>query len=275
MDTSYRRVQAPALAMTPYTFELDSFHGPLEVLLALVQRREVDVYRIQLLEILKQYSKARAERPRMEVDLSAEMLALSATLLLIKCRALLAHTPEEDILDSFLLPSAELLENLVNYCHFKAISEQLAAREAQAQIHFTRPPQALPPPPERPALEPVPAEELHVIFRQLVAKAATERQKIQDETWRLPDVIRDLSQRLQTDQRIPLMNLIPPASSRGAIIVLFLALLELLKRGQARVERESSSTSPIYWLTHQQHETSNRSSYRRGRPTEELSQANN
>jgi segregation and condensation protein A len=202
------------------------------------------------------------------------MLALSATLLLIKCRALLAQAPDEDILDSFLLPSAELLENLVNYCHFKAISEQLALRESQAQVHFTRPAQSLPPPLERPALEPVPAEELHIIFRQLVAKASVERKKIHDETWRLPDVIRDLSARLQADQKIPLMHLIPPASSRAAIVVLFLALLELLKRGQVRVERESDSETPIYWLTHHQHETSNRSSYRRGRPTEEPGQAN-
>jgi segregation and condensation protein A len=273
-ESSFRRTSAPALAMTPYTFQLESFQGPLEVLLALVQRREVDVYRIQLLEILRQYSVARSERPRIEVDLSAEMLALSATLLLIKCRALLAQAPDEDVLESFLLPSTELLENLVHYCQFKAISEQLAQREASQLHHYTRPPQSASAPAERPPLEPVEADELREVFRQVLAKAAIPRPKIADETWRLPDVIKTLEQQLVSSGRVPLLSIVERASSRSALIVLFLALLELMKRGQISILRESGEESPTYWLTPNSYEPTHRSSHRRGCTPEKAGKAN-
>jgi segregation and condensation protein A len=272
-DTSYRRIQAPAVSMTPYTFQLDIFQGPLEVLLALVQRREVDVYRIQLLEILRQYSAARSERPRLEVDLSAEMLALSASLLLIKCRALLAQAPDDSVLESFLLPSTELLENLVNYCQFKAISEQLSQKEAQQLVHYTRPAIALVPPQvNRPPLETVEVDELRAVFRQLIARVDRERPKIHDEPWKLPDVIATLEKRVAAEGRIPLLTLIEPASSKTALIVYFLALLELLKRGRIAVEKETGETH-TYWLTHQHHDTTHHSSPRRGRQAAEASQA--
>lgn len=272
-EASFRRTSAPALAMTPYTFQLESFQGPLEVLLALVQRREVDVYRIQLLEILRQYSVARSERPRIEVDLSAEMLALSATLLLIKCRALLAQAPDDDILESFLLPSTELLENLVHYCQFKAISEQLSQREASQRYHYTRPPQPAVVVAERPPLEPVEIDELREVFRQVLAKAAIPRPKIADDAWRLPDAIKTLEQQLVASGRMPLAALVDRARSRPALIVLFLALLELMKRGQISVLREPGEESPTYWLTPHSYESTHLRSHRRGRTPEKAGQA--
>ena len=271
-----RRVGAPALSLTPYTFHLDQFEGPLEVLLALVQRREVDVYRVQLLEILRQYTVARAERPRIEVDISADMLALSATLLLIKSRALLQQGTEEESIDPFWIPSTELLEHLVHYCHLKSATERLVELERQQALHYLRPSQIETP---EGTAEPTPllaldADELRGLFAQLMAKTPPERSKIHDEPIRLSDVLRSLMEALHTEGTQSLLMLFQLTPSRGGRIVLFLAILELMRRGSAQVRQDPSQPTDPYWLTATEHATQSSQRPRRGRTPATAGQTN-
>lgn len=126
--------------MTDYRLKLDVFEGPLDVLLYLIRRDEIDIYDIPIAHITEQYfgflDQARAEN----LELVGEFLLMAATLVQIKSRMLLPITTDDEEDDMFEDgdPRAELVERLIEYRQFRDVAEQLHDWEQQERDYFPR-----------------------------------------------------------------------------------------------------------------------------------------
>jgi segregation and condensation protein A len=131
----------------PYTIHLDNFDGPLDLLLHLIRREEMNIYDIPIARITEQYLQVIADLSAVDIDRASEFLVMAATLLTIKARMLLPKPPkrqpeEEQFPDGApeeeLDPRAELIRQLVTYSQYKEIAAELREKEQQMFRHFTR-----------------------------------------------------------------------------------------------------------------------------------------
>lgn len=122
-------------------FTLDNFEGPLDLLLHLIQREEVDIYDIPIARITEQYMEYMAGIDQIDLELAGEFMVMAATLLEIKSRMLLPKPPpmegneEEDGVD----PREELVQRLLEYKRYKELSETFREWEELRRKMFTRP----------------------------------------------------------------------------------------------------------------------------------------
>src|SRR5829696_7671783 len=125
-----------------YPVHLDNFDGPLDLLLHLIKRHEVNIYDIPITLITRQYLEYIDLMQEMNLDIAGEFLVMAATLIHIKSRTLLPRPdptqddPEED-------PREALMRRLLEHQKFKAAAELLHDREIQRSAQWARPDQAL------------------------------------------------------------------------------------------------------------------------------------
>ncbi|SFE32624.1 segregation and condensation protein A [Alteribacillus iranensis] len=132
--------------MKRYSVKIDSFEGPLDLLLHLVQQSEMDIYHIPLAEITNQYLKYVRTMQELELNIASEYLVMAATLLEIKSTMLLPRDTsldmeedsetEEEIRD-------ELLTKLVEYKKYKSAAEELKSRDTQEVTRYSKEPDEL------------------------------------------------------------------------------------------------------------------------------------
>jgi segregation and condensation protein A len=132
--------------------KLDMFEGPLDLLLHLIEKSEVDIYQVPIAQITDQYMKVLAEAREMELEIASEFLVMAATLLAIKSRMLL---PRQEPIEEeagyaeegewFVDPRTELVERLLEYKRFKRLGEVLRQREEERSKVYSRPPMDLSP----------------------------------------------------------------------------------------------------------------------------------
>ncbi len=125
--------------MSQLTFNLESFKGPLDLLLVLIKKNKVNIYDIPISEILEQYLAVMAEMKEMDLEVSSEFLVLAATLLQIKSKMLLPSENEEEEED----PRDELVRRLVEYKMFKEKSEYFRKHENSGYMRFFKLPDAI------------------------------------------------------------------------------------------------------------------------------------
>lgn len=225
-------------------YKLETFEGPLDLLLHLIEKAEIDIRDISISEITDQYLAYLAAMQELELDITSEFLVMAATLLSIKSRELLPKPPvpertdagdgEEEEAD----PREELIRKLIEYRKYKAIAAELRERERERSLVFTREPADLTPYLSAASVNPVeglgPADLLRAyrkVMRRLADRhrvAAIKRYEVT-----VKDRIRQLVQVLRSspDNRQRLFSqLLGDRPSRQEIIVTFLALLELMKR---------------------------------------------
>jgi segregation and condensation protein A len=139
-----------------YRVRLDAYNGPMDLLLYLIRKDEVDIYDIPIARIAEQYQQYLELLQALDVNLAGEFLVLAATLMEIKSRMLLPHPPplaegeEED-------PRMELVRELLEYKRFRDAAEGLKERADVQQLKFPRLAR-----PEVPAEEPS-AKPLHEV----------------------------------------------------------------------------------------------------------------
>ncbi len=132
------------MADTAYKVRLDVFEGPLDLLLYLVRRDEVDIYDIEIGRITKQYLEYLGEMESIDVEVGGEFIVMAANLLYIKSRTLLPadlQRPEEDEAEGED-PRWELIRQLIEYKKFKEAAGDLRGRDELAAKLFGRPPSA-------------------------------------------------------------------------------------------------------------------------------------
>ena len=226
-------------AAPPYQVRLEVFEGPLDLLLHLIEKQELDITKVSLVAVTDQYLAYISHAEDINADNLADFLVVAAKLLLIKSRALLPAPPaslteeEEDVGD-------ELARQLREYKLFKELAQQLRAREEQGLRAYLR--LATLPDLEK-KLEPneVSLEDLLNAAREafaLQAPAAPVNGVVKPVTISVADRIRHIETLLNRKGSFSFQRLLRRARSRPEIIVTFLALLELIKGRRVQVQQE-------------------------------------
>ena len=222
--------------MTPFAVDQPAFHGPLDLLLYLVRKDEVDIRAVSIVRLADQFLAFLAALDALDVDLAGDFLVVAATLLEIKARSLLPVLPDPDPAGGPAAdPRRELVRHLLEYRQFK---EAAAALEDRADRHAARVARVAPPPdpaaaqaPAGPPVRAVEVWDLVAAFARLMHEtelvAVTTVQV--DETPQHVHEERVLAA-VAAAGRVTLRALFTPPHTKPRLIGLFLAVLELVKR---------------------------------------------
>src|SRR4030081_1386011 len=124
---------------TDYKVKLEIFEGPLDLLLYLIKRDELDIYEISIERITRQYLEYLQAFKELNIDIAGEFVVMAASLIYMKSRSLLPadqRPPEEDADEDD--PRWDLIRQLIEYKKFKEAAEQLHVRELEQERIFTR-----------------------------------------------------------------------------------------------------------------------------------------
>lgn len=228
--------------LTNYPVRLESFEGPLDLLLHLIKKNEVNVYDIPIVLVTQQYLEYLDLMAELNLDVAGEFLVMAATLIHIKSRMLLPRPdpsqedPDED-------PREALMRQLVEHQRFKAAAELLHEKEIQRSAQWGRPDQRVsevvgePPEPE---VE-VDLFSLMAAFRQVLERAR-QRPKVvlPPEQMSIETRIEQLTARLSETDAVGFEELFADVQTRGGMIVTFLALLEMIRLKLVRVFQQGN-----------------------------------
>jgi len=222
---------------------LEAFEGPLDLLLYLIRRQNLDILDIPIAEITRQYVEYIELMHELRLELAADYLVMAAMLAEIKSRLLLPRPPLEEGLEED--PRAELVRRLQEYERFKKAAEEIEAMPRQdrdfsiaSAFVVDRNVIRLPPPVE--------LRELLLALKDVIKRAElTGRHAIQREALSVRNRMSDVLKALGDGEFHPFERLFNPAEGRLGIIVTFLALLELAKEHLIEL-MQSEPLAPIY-----------------------------
>jgi len=221
--------------MSEYKVKFEVFEGPLDLLLYLIKKEEVDIYEVNLTELATQFIQYIELMRMLDLEIAGEFLVMASTLMYIKSRELLPVdqqvTPEgeEDAED----PRWELIRQLVEYKKFKDAAAQLQVLELRQENVFPRLP-------VKPDFEQEQARPNVSIFDLLnavntVLKRINQREDLRDifeDKWTVSEKIEQLAKAISEQSRIKFSTLFATATSRSEVVVTFLAVLELIRLKQ-------------------------------------------
>lgn len=227
-----------------YEIKLDIFEGPLDLLLYLIRKNEIDIYNIPIALITGQYLGYLDLMRSLNLDLAGEYLVLASTLIHIKSKLLLPPDEGESEEDEGKDPRAELVRQLLEYQAFKDAALSLDGRPLLDRDVFTRGATVEEPVAEEEAdqaMVDLDVFELFTAFRRMIAGFdRKEELEIDVEKMSLADRINEILERLSEEGQITFAELLGERTDRRWIIYTFLAILELMK---LRVVRACQSGS--------------------------------
>jgi len=217
-----------------YKVKLDVFEGPLDLLLYLIKRDEIDIYDIPIEHITRQYLEYLEAFKVLDLDIAGEFVVMAANLIYIKSRSLLpvqaqADEEGEDEVD----PRWELVRQLLEYKKFKDAAAHLGEREAQQANLFARQPISPEIREERPLAE-VSIFDLINAFQKVLKRVnnTEDFREIFEENYTVSDKIDFVLKMTTTRVALKFSELFANAASRTEVVVTFLALLELIRLKQ-------------------------------------------
>lgn len=214
-----------------FVFALPAFQGPLDLLLQLIEREELDITEVSLVQVTGQYLAHLRSSETLDIGAMAEFVAVGARLLLLKSRALLPRDPTETAGDEDDEGDIRgLIEALREYRRFKQAAEFLREREVgHGSYRRDVPPPAVPLPT---GLDTVTLQSLVEAIREVIERLPEDEPEgeVEREPVRLSDRISSLVDTLETSGRASFRTLIQGATSRTMVIVDFMAVLELVKQ---------------------------------------------
>ncbi len=241
---------------TGHKIRLAAFEGPLDLLLYLIRAHRADIFDIPIRQITSQFIEYLALMREVEVEIAGDFLVTAATLMQIKARMLLPKTQsqsEGEMEGDEADPRAELVERLLEYQQIREAAETLREKREERADLFARPPEwaknqvnfgdeigegydaelanAL-------LLAEVSSFDLLSALRR-VLKRVEERPValVRREAFTLPDRLRGIAARLYHTGELSFEALCDDCQSRLEVVVTFLAILELIRRGRARVRQ--------------------------------------
>lgn len=224
-----------------YKVQLEIFEGPLDLLLYLIKREEVDVYDISIEKVTKQYMAFIETFRMLNIGLAGEFLVMAANLCYIKSRTLLPkhqQPPEEDAEDED--PRWDLIRQLIEYKKFKDAATFLQRREANQLDTFRHVPEKIDTGSEERPLADVSIFDLIRAFQNVIARFDDDDafSEIVDERWTVSDKIDVLLKTVPPGGSVKFSSLFENASGKIEVIVTFLAVLELMKLNHFRVRQD-------------------------------------
>jgi segregation and condensation protein A len=220
-----------------FQLELPLFQGPLDALLQLIERRELEITRVSLALVADQFLEYVHSSEQVNPDDLADFLVIAARLMWIKSVALLPRpTPlqrqeaEEE--------AEDLTQRLLEYRAFRQAALSLGEREAESLRSY---PRDAPPPPVTAPLQPIAMGELLRALERALLAASQEikAEPVGPRRHRVEDKMRVIGERLRAVGRLRFESLVEPGASRDEVIATFLAVLEMLKAGQLDVVQDS------------------------------------
>jgi segregation and condensation protein A len=223
--------------MTEYKVKFEVFEGPLDLLLYLIKKEEVDIYEVNLTQLATQFIEYIDVMRMLDLEIAGEFLVMASTLMYIKSRELLpvdqqvTAEGEEEGDD----PRWELIRQLVEYKKFKDAAAQLQTLELRQEHVYPR----LPVKPEFGREEP-PGKSQASLFDLLnavnsILQRIVEREDLRDifeDKWTVSEKIEDIMKEMSRSVSLKFSALFASATSRTEVVVTFLAMLELIRLKQ-------------------------------------------
>ncbi len=232
---------------TDYKVELEVFNGPLDLLLYLIKKEEVDIYDIPIARITEHYLAYLDTLEKLDPTLVGDFLVMAATLMYIKSQMLLPSPPAEEEED----PRWELVKQLLEYKKFKEAAAELEVFRQQREKRFGRE--------LRHNLQPHPVEqeetlsleeanpwELLNLYTRMLRETLMEVPAVVTlEGTPVEEYMDFIIERLMYYTTLSFLELIPSPKKRVEIIGAFLALLELVRLSKAKIQQEDLESNDI------------------------------
>ncbi|MBR4173134.1 MAG: segregation/condensation protein A [Clostridia bacterium] len=221
--------------MDTLLYKLDSFEGPLDLLLHLISKNKVSIYDIPIVEITAQYLEAIQGIEEMQLENTSEFLVMAAQLLYIKSKMLLPKNEEEEEED----PRDDLARRLLEYQQYKEASKELRKTEFATRYMFFKPEEDIKfPTPEYNKKHNV--DELIDAFGSILQRkiriAKPEKRAFSGIVGRekvsVSAMAERLSERLKKSKRISFISAFDGAKSKPELVAIFLAVLELISQNK-------------------------------------------
>jgi len=223
---------------TDYKVKLEIFEGPLDLLLYLIKRDEIDIYEISIERITRQYLEYLQAFKELNLDIAGEFVVMAANLIYLKSRSLLPvdqQPPDEEAEEDD--PRWDLIRQLIEYKKFKEAATQLHVRALEQERIFTRDGGATTTSVDAPLrLAEVGIFQLIHAFQDVI-KRVEARENLQEmfgEHFTVSDKIDIILKRVADGASVRFTELFGDIASRVEIVVTFLALLELIRLKQVR-----------------------------------------
>jgi segregation and condensation protein A len=224
--------------MAEYKVQFEVFEGPLDLLLYLIKKEEVDIYQVNLTKLATQFIEYLDVMRLLDLEFAGEFLVMAATLMYIKSRELLPKeqqvaVEEEDEEN----PRWELIRQLVEYKKFKDAAAQLQQREIDQENVFPRLPVKLDVSELQAGNGHVPQKPEASLFDLInavnsVLKRVGQREELREifeDKWSVSQKIEYVNELILTRERVKFSELFEQATSRSEVVCTFLAVLELIR----------------------------------------------
>ena len=238
--------QTPTTSSDDYKISLDVFEGPLDLLLYLIRRDELDIYDIPIERITTQYLAYLDMMRMLDLNIAGEFLVMAATLMMIKSRMLLPveeRTADEEPEEEWIDPRLDLVRQLIEYKKFKDAAAQLLEREfLQSEIFAAGGESPVFDEADEGAqmLGDVGLFDLLTAFQEMLLRAPMEPlEHLEPIRWSVADKMEDILAVSRRQGAVGFSRLFHADSPRGEIIVTFLALLELLRLRQVTIKQSA------------------------------------
>jgi segregation and condensation protein A len=221
-------------AMAEYKVQFEVFEGPLDLLLYLIKKEEVDIYEVNLTQLATRFIEYIDTMRVLDLEIAGEFVVMAATLMYIKSRELLPKDQQvqtESDLDEED-PRWELIRQLVEYKKFKDAAAQLQELEIRQESIFPR----LPPKLEFDREQPVNKAEASIFDLvnavSNILKRFSEKEDLREifeDKWSVSEKIDLLRRQITSRPRLKFSEMFEGATSRTEVVVTFLAMLELIR----------------------------------------------
>lgn len=221
--------------------KIKDFEGPLDLLLHLVSKYQMDIYEVPLIEVIEQYLAYLATLKALKLEVAGEYMLMASQLTLIKSRRLLPKVAEE--LEEAEDLEQDLLSQLEEYRTYKQLGELMASQHEERALYYSKPKLELVYD-DTELLHDRTTVDLFLAFSKLLTKKKEEfRQNhttiVKDE-YKIEDLMDQLRQQLQNQSQILLQDLFNKAANLQEVITLFLATLELIKIQEMTVVQDTA-----------------------------------
>ena len=219
----------------PVVVKLERFEGPLDLLLHLIKRDEIDIYDIPIARITQQYLAYLELMRALDLEVAGEFLVMAATLMRIKAKMLLPAPQTEEEEDEGD-PREELVQRLIEYRQFKEAASTLKLREEERRRLYER--GLLPSEDDAGPLPLAPASlfDLMDAFHRVIARIPEPAvYEVRAEVFDVEEKMTEIARAVAEDGSVMFSALLLRCRARAEMVVTFVALLELIKLGQVTV----------------------------------------
>jgi segregation and condensation protein A len=218
------------VSSSPLNVRLERYEGPLDLLLDLIRKQQIDIWDIPIARITAQYLEYLDQAAALDIELGAEFIFMAATLIHIKSRMLLPRDPELEKLSPEDDPRHELVEKLLEHERFKSAAEMLQQKRLVEENVWSNPQiQQFISEEDDPGLA-VGLIDLVQTFEQVLARLKTRpTYQITNDEVTVPDMVRYLGSLLKRKGQVSALQLFEQQPGRRALVCLFLAILEMVK----------------------------------------------